>query len=101
MNMRKRNQIPCAVCVLRIRVPWLRASELQAGYSSEDVAGKEERALRLKSEGWEDGWVGKALAGQALRIRVQMFRTQNIPALAVLDCNLSTGGRDKQIPLAC
>lgn len=51
MNMRKRNQIPCAVCVLRIRVPWLRASELQAGYSSEDVAGKEERALSLKSEG--------------------------------------------------
>lgn len=97
MNMRKRNQIPCAVCVLRIWVPWLRASELQAGYSSEDVGGKEERALSLKSEDWEDGWVGKALAG----IRVQMFRTQNIPALAVHDCNLSTGGRDKQIPLAC
>lgn len=65
------------------------------------MAGKEERALRLKSEGWEDGWVGKALPGQAVRARVQMFRTQNIPALAVHDCSLSTGGRDKQIPLAC
>lgn len=99
--MGKRNQIPCAVRVLRIRVPWLSASELQAGCSSEDMAGKEERTLRLKSEGWEDGWVGKALSGQAARARVQMFRTQNIPALAVHDCNLSTGGRDKQIPLAC
>lgn len=59
MNMRKRNQIPCAVCVLRIRVPMLSASELQARYSGGDVVGKEERALRLKYEGQEMARWGK------------------------------------------
>lgn len=98
MNMTERNQISCAVCV---RVPWLSASELQAWYSGGDVVGKEERALRLKYEGQGDGWVGEALAEQELMTRVQILRAQNIPGLAVHDCSPSTGGRGKQIPLAC